>query len=299
MIPYVHVPSWQLGPLTVHPFGVLVALAVLVGTRLATRRARQRGLDVAELHSFVTWMLVAGFVGGHVIDALLYRPEQMAADPIRLLFLWEGQGSFGGFIGALLGTLAWRRFEIARGRTTRVGTIPVVRLRDVPRPILPFVDVILAVFPVAWSFGRLGCAIAHDHPGIRASSDAIFAVAYGAVDGADVVRGPLGIELRHGDAPRWDLGTLELVFSLLLAAAFALTWRRRLPRGFYVAATAIAYAPARFALDFLRARDSIHADARYASLTPAQWACVALLAFGLIFTARRSVGPRAVSEGIG
>ena len=44
MIPYIHVPSRTLGPVTIHPFGVLVVTAVLVGTSLAARRARKLGL---------------------------------------------------------------------------------------------------------------------------------------------------------------------------------------------------------------------------------------------------------------
>jgi phosphatidylglycerol:prolipoprotein diacylglycerol transferase len=42
----------------------------------------------------------------------------------------------------------------------------------------------------------------------------------------------------------------------------------------------VAYAPTRFALDFLRARDTREADVRYFALTPAQWLCFGLLAFG-------------------
>jgi hypothetical protein len=34
-------------------------------------------------------------------------------------------------------------------------------------------------------------------------------------------------------------------------------------------------------MDFLRAKGTHLADARYASLTPAQWACIALLGFGM------------------
>ena len=48
--------------------------------------------------------------------------------------------------------------------------------------------------------------------------------------------------------------------------------------GYVVAMVATSYAPVRFALDFLRVR-----DATYAGLTPAQWACIPLLALGVWF----------------
>ena len=39
-------------------------------------------------------------------------------------------------------------------------------------------------------------------------------------------------------------------------------------------------------MDFLRVRDMENADPRYGSLTPAQWACVALFVFGLVMVKR-------------
>jgi phosphatidylglycerol:prolipoprotein diacylglycerol transferase len=61
-----------------------------------------------------------------------------------------------------------------------------------------------------------------------------------------------------------------------------------------------AYAPVRFALDFLRERDGsglLGADPRYAGLTPAQWASFGLLATGIYFlvriSAREPHGPAA------
>ncbi len=47
-------------------------------------------------------------------------------------------------------------------------------------PILPFADLILSVFPVAWVFGRSGCSVVHDHPGMKADRRArCLAVAFG------------------------------------------------------------------------------------------------------------------------
>jgi phosphatidylglycerol:prolipoprotein diacylglycerol transferase len=56
MIPYIHVPDLHVGPLPLHPFGILVATGVLVGSSLATRRARALGYDLAMLNSCLTWM---------------------------------------------------------------------------------------------------------------------------------------------------------------------------------------------------------------------------------------------------
>jgi phosphatidylglycerol:prolipoprotein diacylglycerol transferase len=146
-----------------------------------------------------------------------------------------------------------------------------------PFGILPHADVVLAVFPIFWVFGRAGCAVVHDHPGKRAPADSPLAVAYGPGPSTD-----LGfIELRHGVEPRYDLGLLELVFAVVLAIAFMATWRSAHKTGFYVVTTFLAYAPVRFMLDFLRAPPVEGGDIRYGLLTPAQWACVAMFGVGV------------------
>src|SRR6516162_8859420 len=128
MIPYIHVPDLQLGPVHL-PFGMLVATGVLVGTTVTTRRARSLGYDLVKLNSFVTWMLVAGFVLSHVLDEIFYHWEDVLKRPWSLLMPWEGLSSFGGFVGALIGIVLWRYFVIEDAK---------LRLRPRPHPILPF-----------------------------------------------------------------------------------------------------------------------------------------------------------------
>ncbi len=280
MIPYIHVPDLKLGPLTLHPFGLLVATGVIIGTWLATRRARQRGVDLDKLNSFITWMLVAGFLGGHMLDQIFYHPADVMKRPWSLFLLWEGLSSFGGFVGGLIGVVLWKFFEAEPVLRTSLFTLSKFRRRPVPMPIIPFCDLILSVFPVAWIFGRSGCSVVHDHEGMKAPIGSLLAVAFGPSDPAKTIHlGP--IEFRFGNTPTFDLGLLEMMFTVILAGLFALTWRKKLTTGSYIAAVALAYAPVRFAMDFLRIRDVNNADPRYGSFTPAQWSCVALFCLGL------------------
>jgi phosphatidylglycerol:prolipoprotein diacylglycerol transferase len=251
LVPYLHVPDLVLVPkgalgnfppadFSLKPFGTLVAIGVYLGAYLAIRQGKRLGLDEKKLLSFIVWVVGIGFVGGHVLDTVFYFPEKIATDPLSLVRLWEGLSSFGGFIGATLGVFVWR---------WRYG-----------EPVLPYADTVASAFPLAWVFGRSGCTLAHDHPGVL--SNAWFAV-------------------RYPEGGRFDLGLYEMLLTIPLAAAFL--WLRRKPRpwGFYLAVMSIAYAPSRFALDFLRIRQGATADARYLALTPAQWSCFALLVVGV------------------
>jgi len=293
MIPYIHVPDLPIGPVTIHPFGVLVATGVLIGTALAARRCRALGLDLNLFNSFVTWMLVAGFIGGHVLDELFYHWDEVVKRPWSLFLLWEGLSSFGGFVGALIGILLWKRFDWDRGW---------FRVRPKVLPVFVYADVVLAVFPVAWIFGRSGCSTVHDHPGLLATGSAPLAVEFPLereqipqdwfkAHGSEAAFHLGPIELFKGHFLRYDLGLLELMFTIVVAGLFALTWGRKLQAGSYVVATAFAYGPVRFVMDFLRIPENAPSggDTRYLHLTPAQFCCAALVVFGVavVFYMRR------------
>ena len=232
-------------PLSFKPFGVLVAAGVYVGAYLAIRQGKRLGLDERRLLSFVAWVLGSGFVGGHVLDTLFYYPGRVLEDPLSLLRLWEGLSSFGGFVGAIVGAMIWKWRQRA--------------------PILPYADVVASSFPVGWAFGRAGCTLAHDHPGIY--SDAWLAV-------------------RYPEGGRFDLGLYEMLLILPLAVVFLILRRKPQPWGFYLGLLTTTYAPWRFALDFLRVRQQPLADPRYSGLTPAQWACFGLFIAGAVVLMR-------------
>jgi phosphatidylglycerol:prolipoprotein diacylglycerol transferase len=283
VIPYIKVPDLSIGPLPIHPFGLLVATGVILGTSLATRRARKRGFDLDLLNSFITWMLVVGFICGHVLDEIFYHPDEILRDPLSLIKLWAGLSSFGGFTGAFIGIVLWKYFDyLPMGTKPRWGFVRNAK----PRPILPFADLILSVFPVAWIFGRSGCSSVHDHPGAVAGPTDYLAVAFpsanpAVTDGVGLHHAFGPITFIDGRFPRYDLGLLELMFTILLAGLIALTWRKKVATGTYIVVTSLAYSPVRFAMDFLRIRGGDGADPRYGGLTPAQWECVALFAYGL------------------
>jgi phosphatidylglycerol:prolipoprotein diacylglycerol transferase len=273
MVPYIYVPDLHLGPIPLHPFGLLVATGVLVGTSVTTRRAKTLGYDLLQLNSFVTWMLVSAFALSHVLDELFYHWDEVVVRPWSLLFLWAGLSSFGGFTGALVGIFLWKYFYFEEsGR---------LRRRPHTAKLLPFADLVLSVFPLGWMFGRAGCSSVHDHLGARTTADTWVAVAHPLHPGDGTITHFGFIQFIHGSDPRFDLGFLELLFTIVLATCCALTWNRKLWTGTYVVVTAVAYAPVRFAMDFLRIPDSEGGDTRYAGLTPAQYGCIGLFLFGL------------------
>jgi phosphatidylglycerol:prolipoprotein diacylglycerol transferase len=280
MIPFIHIPDFHLGPVPLHPFGILVATGVMVGTAITTRRARTLGYDLNKLNSFVTWMLVSAFVLSHMLDQIFYHWVELKHEPWSLFTLWTGLSSFGGFVGAFVGIVLWKYMVVEDGRP---------RFRAKPHPILPFADLVMSVFPIGWMFGRAGCASVHDHLGASAPPGTWIAVEAPTGLRDETTTHVWFIELTHGHHLRFDLGLLEMIFTIILAGCFALTWRRQLAIGTYIVVSALAYAPVRFAMDFLRVPENEGGDTRYAGLTPAQYGCMALFLYGIamIFYVRK------------
>lgn len=284
LIPYIKIPEIPLPfpkPFdSIKPFGLLVATGVYLGSVVAIRRARQRGLDLEKMNTFIFYVVGFGFVGAHVFDAIFYTPEKLAEDPFYLIKLWAGLSSYGGFFGAIAGLFIYKyKFK---------------------ENVIGFADTVCSAFPLAWVFGRAGCSSVHDHPG-RLTTSAL-GVQYGHPD----VRNPdvWGLLSDPGQVlGRFDLGLIEMLLTIPLAVAFHFLWKSKpRPFGFFAGWMSIAYAPVRFVLDFFRiepgdpvpegvpaeALESFRrllgaeADPRHFGLTPAQYACFGLLAIGLL-----------------
>ncbi|RYZ63834.1 MAG: hypothetical protein EOP08_10175 [Proteobacteria bacterium] len=121
----------------------------------------------------------------------------------------------------------------------------------------------------------------HDHPGATAPANFPLAVGYPLHNPPTPDTKIWFIELSHGPILRYDLGLLELSFTIVLSAFVVLTWKRKLPTGSYLAVASLAYAPVRFVMDFFRIKEGSSADPRYGALTPAQYACIGLFGLGL------------------
>ena len=235
MIPYF--PQPHLGP--IHAFGVLVATGILLSIRLIRKRSTLLGLDPVLAEKLSMRIVIVAFLCAHVFDRLAYYPAETLADPISLLKIWESISSFGGFIGAVIAGAWFVRSRRKQGDGWR------------------YLDVITFNFPIGWFFGRLGCAMAYDHPG----SPSTYFLSQVYRDGIS----------RH------NLGLEEALYVLPIIVLFQILGRNRnRPTGFYLALFPLVYAPGRFILDFMR-----HDDARYFGLTPGHYGSIALVIVGI------------------
>lgn len=278
-IPYFEQPSATIGPLTVHAFGVIVAASVLLGLEIGKRRFQQKGLDAAIGERMAWWLIIGGFLGAHLFAVLFYFPRELARDPLKLLRIWEDISSFGGILGGALALWLFFRYRApsldARARWA-------------------YADVAGYVFPISLMIGRLGCTLAHDHPGTVTSFS--LAVSLRSADARAYIERVYANAGRAAELPGpetltymgfHDLGWYEFLYlAVIVVPGILVRFSKSVTAtpGQVLATFLVLYLPVRFALDFLRV-----SDARYSGFTPAQWAALGVIAIlpGMYVRARR------------
>ena len=93
----------QLGPLTIHFYGLIIAVGMLLAVLYASKRSKEFGLKEDDLIDGV--LGVAPFA---IICARLYycifEWDQYASNPISILYIWNGGlAIYGGVLGAVIG----------------------------------------------------------------------------------------------------------------------------------------------------------------------------------------------------
>ena len=134
MIPEIHAETIALGPVQLHPFGILLVAGVIAAHTALVRRGRAEALASPRV---IEGFAVALGVGGLLISWGIDRA-------------YGGLGSFPAAAGAILaGAIYGAAFQL-----------DLVRIADLAAWSFPF----------GWVFARLGCALVHDHLGPLSTS---------------------------------------------------------------------------------------------------------------------------------
>lgn len=276
MIPYFEQPVFDLGLVTIHGFGIAVASALILAQYLTEWRAPKQGLSAQVIQNMVWYSIIFGFIGAHLYSVLAYFPERLLREPLLLFKVWDGISSFGGIVAGNIGVYVYMRTKM-----------PGVSAFDKWR----YLDIMSFVFPFGWVLGRLGCSMAHDHPGLVTTFP--LAVSLATEKARDFITDIYYASGQLADLPSQevlskmgfhDLGIYELFYTLLVIVPLFLFWDRKpRPTGFYFIAFILLYTPVRFLFDFLRL-----VDVRYFGLTAGQYAAIAVFIATLVFAYKRA-----------
>lgn len=92
----------ELGPLTIHFYGILIAIGVIVAIIVSKKRYERFGGSGEFFESVAIWAIVIGFLGARA-GYVLTHTHRFEGRPWAVFFIWEGGlALYGGlFFGAL------------------------------------------------------------------------------------------------------------------------------------------------------------------------------------------------------
>lgn len=289
LIPYFEPVKFQITDgFAIHGFGIMVALAFIVGGWFGMDKARRDGLEPELINRLIGWLVGAVFVGGHLGHVFFYEPHRLKDDPLFLLRFWEGLSSFGGFVGCLLVTIWFfnregrRREAENQARAARgMALFPPIRFWD-------YGEACAYGWAFGWILARGGCFLAHDHPGVV----------------TEFWLGARGICQEFPGDPNiacHDLGLYESLWAIPVSILFFFADKKPRFNGFYMGMFCTLYGAARMFYDGLRTIDNRWLEGVLGAqgITPGQVFSGAMMLLGIVLLVVRRGQPSAREKYVG
>ncbi|MEE1036478.1 MAG: prolipoprotein diacylglyceryl transferase [Oscillospiraceae bacterium] len=126
----------SLGPLTIHYYGLIIAVGLLLAVWYCCKRSKAFGLKEDDILDGVLWVTPFAIVCARIYYCV-FAWEEYAANPISVLYIWNGGiAIYGGVLGAVIGIAV-----ICRVKKIRVATV---------------LDIVLLGFLIGQFIGRWG-----------------------------------------------------------------------------------------------------------------------------------------------
>jgi phosphatidylglycerol:prolipoprotein diacylglycerol transferase len=245
---------FHIGSFSIPSYGVLVATAFLAALGLASKFARQRGLNAEKILNLGVYCALTGMLGAKVL--MIALDPDYRAHPLEIFSLATLQ-SAGIFFGGLIAALVFAFFYM------RAQNLPVLAASDVFAPGLA----------LGHGIGRLGCFAAGCCWG--RPTHLPWAVTFNNPEATTGV--PLGIPLHPTQLYE---AFAEGIICLILIARMHRKHRDGSIIGLYL----VLYGAVRFGVEFLRIHDSSNPLGGVFSLE--QWIALALVPFGAFLILR-------------
>jgi len=246
----------QLGPLSIHWYGLMYLLAFALVWVLGRRRIRQGIIPMTQrqLEDLLFYGVLGVIVGGRVGYALFYKLDDFLTRPWELLYLWQGGMSFhGGLIGVLLAL-----YLAARKQGVSFFTIS---------------DSIAPLIPLGLAAGRLGNFINGELWG--RPTDMPWAMIFPQA----------GDGLARHPSQLYEMGLEGF-------ALFAMLWwfsRQPHPAGQVSALFLAGYGVLRFLVEYTREPDRF-LGVLSGGMTMGQWLSLPMVLIGVLLIVRRTKG---------
>ena len=128
--------SIALGPLTVHYYGLIIAVGLILAVVYCSRRSQEFGIREDDVLDGVLWVTPFAILCARAYYCV-FSWQEYAQDPISVLYIWNGGlAIYGGVLGAI------------------AGVAVLCRVKKIPLPAL--LDLVALGFLIGQFIGRWG-----------------------------------------------------------------------------------------------------------------------------------------------
>ncbi|MCK9603623.1 MAG: prolipoprotein diacylglyceryl transferase [Candidatus Omnitrophica bacterium] len=129
----------KIGPFTIFSYGLMLALAFLVGSYLAVARAKKDGLQPDIIFNFAFLVFISGIIGARIFY-VVENAGYYLKNPLEIIMLQRG--GLAWFGGLILGTL-----------------VGFTYLKSKNLSIYKVLDLIVPFVALGQAIGRIGCLL--------------------------------------------------------------------------------------------------------------------------------------------
>lgn len=240
---------FSIGGFSLRSYGVVVAIAILIGLGVAYRLASSEKEYREHLLDLVVYAVIGAIIGARLWQVFFYDWGYYSLHPAEILMIWHGGMAIqGALVGAFI--VGWIY--------THKQQLDFWEMADIAAP-----GIILGQ-----GIGRIACLLNGDAFG--SPTNLGFGLVYPSGTPAYAAYGSQPLWPAEVWEGQWDI----VVFALILI----LTRWRKWPRGMIFITYIVLYSLGRFGLEFLRGDGALYLF----NWTSAQWSSVGMIAIALV-----------------
>ncbi|BFL48026.1 prolipoprotein diacylglyceryl transferase [Lactonifactor longoviformis] len=236
---------FSIGPLTIHGYGLMIAIGVLAAYLVGEYRAKKNNLNPEPVFAITFLCLIGGLLGAKLLF-FITDIKEILENPKVLLDLSYGFVVYGGILGGILTFYIYSRYKKLN--------------------FLQYFDILIPSVALAQGFGRIGCFLAGCCYGMESSCP--FSITFHSSEFA-----PNGIPLIPTQLISSGLNFIHFFLLIYLA-------KKVKAHGQIAALYLILYSAGRFILEFFRG-DLIRGSV--GALSTSQFISIFTFLAGIIF----------------
>jgi phosphatidylglycerol---prolipoprotein diacylglyceryl transferase len=206
--------AFHIGSIEIRWYGIIFALAFLVGILIAAKLAKKRNISSDTIYDFSIWLILGSVIGARIGHVFFYNWNYYSQHLNEIFSIWNGGVAlYGGILGAVIAALIY----------CRIKKIEFYDLGDI------------FVIPLAFGtiFGRIGNFINQE--------------LYGKVTTL-----PWGVKFDNVSGIRHPTQIYESIGNLFLFLILIFIWRKNTKKGIIFWSYLGIYSFIRFLAEFLR-----------------------------------------------